>query len=131
MILLQPVIPGAIITCLQNNTISGGFYGISVAGDQVYSSTFSNFIYDNKIINNTITDFYEKGIYAIGTFRTVIEGNSISRPLRTTVGDFHGIFIEQTNGDLRINRNRISNPFVERLLLQDPSMVCISTWPAM
>lgn len=94
-----------------NNTISGGYYGITVVGDPVYNPGQYNFIYDNKIINNTITDFYEKGIYINGTMETVIEGNNFSRPARTTVGDFQGIFIEQSNGNYLINRNKFSNPF--------------------
>lgn len=93
------------------NTISGGFYGIAIAGDPVYGPGFSNFIYDNKVINNTIADFYEKGVYLNGTMETIIEGNNFSRPQRTTVGDFEGIFLEQTNGNCIITRNKFSNPF--------------------
>ncbi|OQP48899.1 gliding motility-associated C-terminal domain-containing protein [Niastella populi] len=94
-----------------NNTISGGNYGITLAGDPVYFSWMSNFIYDNKIVNNTITDFYEMGIYVNGTSGTVIEGNILSRPQRASVGDFQGVFVQETNAEILINRNKFSNPF--------------------
>lgn len=96
---------------LQGNTITGGYYGITLAGDPVYFSWMSNFINDNKIIGNTITNFYTRGIYVIGTERTLIEGNTITRPTRTGVTAFYGAYFDQTNAALSFVRNRITNPF--------------------
>jgi len=95
----------------ENNTITGGHYGITLAGDPVYFQWFSNFIIGNRIINNTIRDFFERGIYIIGTNGSVIEGNTISRPARTGVNSFYGLYVDQTNAGLAIRRNRITNPF--------------------
>lgn len=95
----------------ENNTMTGGHYGITLAGDPVYFQWFSNFITGNRIINNTIRDFFERGIYIIGTDRSVIEDNNISRPTRTGVNAFYGLYVDQTNASLAIRRNRISNPF--------------------
>ncbi len=95
----------------ENNTITGGHYGITLVGDPVYFQWFSNFIIGNRIINNTIRDFFERGIYIIGTDHSVIEGNVISRPTRTGVNGFYGLYVDQTNASLAIRRNRISNPF--------------------
>lgn len=95
----------------ENNTISGGHYGITLAGDPVYLPWLSNFIYNNRIIHNTITDFFERGIYIVGTHGSVIEDNIIMRPTRTGVNDFYGLYVDQTNAGLAIRRNRITNPF--------------------
>ncbi|GAA0525306.1 Ig-like domain-containing protein [Chitinophaga japonensis] len=95
----------------ESNTITGGHYGIAIAGDPVYFAWSSNFIKGNRVINNTVSDFYERGIYVIGTEATLIEQNIISRPSRAGVGDFYGMYLDQTNAALSVRRNRITNPF--------------------
>jgi hypothetical protein len=95
----------------ENNTIKGGYWGISLVGDPVYNQFFDNFINENRVINNTIEDFYERGIYIIGTDKAVVQGNTISRPTRANAGNFYGIYSDGTNADLLINGNRIFNPF--------------------
>lgn len=70
------------------NTISGGYYGISVVG----STTAASFIDSNRFTNNTIKEFYNTGIYVAGTARTLIEGNTFSRPARTnTAATVYGV----------------------------------------
>lgn len=96
---------------IENNLIKGGYYGITIAGDPVYFSNFSNFIYNNHVINNRIEDFYNTGIYSIGVEGTIIENNTISRPTRTSVGAFNGIYLSQTNANVTITKNKIFNPF--------------------
>lgn len=88
-----------------NNTITGGYYGITVTG----STTVANF--GNKIINNTIKDFYFTGIYINGTGASHIEANDISRPDRTTVSTFNGIYFTSLSVLANVTRNRIHNPF--------------------
>ncbi|MBC9932629.1 gliding motility-associated C-terminal domain-containing protein [Chitinophaga qingshengii] len=87
------------------NKIVGGYYGIALTG----SSTMANM--SNKISNNTITEFYYAGINAIGSFNTLIENNNISRPARSVVSSFYGIYFSNLNTKANITRNRISNPF--------------------
>ena len=89
------------------NTINGGYYGITLV------ATFDNGANgNNKILNNTIKDFYQYGIYVSGSYGTIIEKNIISRPTRTSVTDFYGIyFTTEKNTGCAISKNRITNPF--------------------
>lgn len=87
------------------NDITGGYYGITVVG----SDDFANG--NNRILNNEIKDFYYYGVYLSYTFNTSVTGNNISRPARTDVDDFYGVYLTQLNTRDSINRNRITNPF--------------------
>ncbi|NSL90392.1 T9SS type B sorting domain-containing protein [Chitinophaga sp. Mgbs1] len=87
------------------NKIIGGYYGIVMTG----SNTMANG--NNRIINNTISEFYNYGVYALGSFNTLIENNHISRPARFNAGAFYGIYFSDLNTKANITRNRISNPF--------------------
>lgn len=90
------------------NTITGGYYGITLMG----SNTAAALINDNKITNNIIKDFYSYGIYAGGTYNTLIEGNIISRPTRSVVAAAYGIYLTTAvNNLLKISKNRITNLF--------------------
>ncbi|WP_188316202.1 gliding motility-associated C-terminal domain-containing protein [Chitinophaga agrisoli] len=88
-----------------NNTITGGYYGITLVGDDNFANG------SNKIINNTIKDFYNYGMYISYSFNTLIAGNNISRPARTEVTDFYGIYLTNLNTKDSISRNRITDPF--------------------
>ncbi|WP_212006460.1 gliding motility-associated C-terminal domain-containing protein [Chitinophaga sp. HK235] len=88
-----------------NNKIVGGYYGITMTG----SSTLANG--NNRITNNTITEFYYAGVNVSGSFNTLIENNIISRPARSTVSTFYGIYFSSLNTKANITRNRITNPF--------------------
>ena len=88
-----------------NNTITGGYYGITLVG----SSTSANF--GNKVINNTIKDFYSYGIYVNGTGSTLIEKNTISRPTRTSVTTFNGIYFTGLSVQANVTKNKISSPY--------------------
>ncbi len=90
---------------LSGNTITGGYYGITIVG----STTLSNA--NNIIYNNQIRDFYSYGIYLLGNFNTKIDSNRISRPLRSPATTFYGVFVTSLNINLSITRNTISNPF--------------------
>ncbi|WP_164974229.1 right-handed parallel beta-helix repeat-containing protein [Filimonas effusa] len=95
----------------ENNTIRGGYYGITLAGHQRYDANYDEFIHNNKVLGNKIEDFYQTGIYIVGTGETIIERNEISRPARTSVGGFNGLHFSGTNGSASVNANRIFTPF--------------------
>ncbi|NLR59502.1 T9SS type B sorting domain-containing protein [Chitinophaga polysaccharea] len=88
-----------------DNNINGGYYGIVLTG----SNTFANG--NNKIINNKISNFYSYGIYVTGSFNTLIEANIISRPTRSNVTSFYGIYFTNLSTKANITRNIIRNPF--------------------
>jgi gliding motility-associated-like protein len=88
-----------------NNTINGGYYGLTLVG----SSTEANG--SNKIINNTIKNFYTYGIFVNGSFNTLIERNTVTRPERTTVSTFYGIYFTGLSTKANITKNIIANPF--------------------
>jgi hypothetical protein len=65
------------------NTIDGGYAGITLVGNGSTSE-----IYGNKVLNNTIKDFYTYGIYINGNVGSIIANNNISRPVRSAVSNF-------------------------------------------
>lgn len=89
----------------ENNEINGGYYGITSVG-----STTSS-VANNRIINNRVKDFYFYGIYLSGNFNTLVEGNDISRPVRTALSTFYGIYVTSLNTSVHISKNRIHNGF--------------------
>lgn len=88
-----------------NNTITGGYYGLTLVSNNSVANA------NNTIFNNTIRDFYQYGIYINGSSRTRVEANKISRPSRSTVTTFYGIYVTALNVNANITRNSISNPF--------------------
>jgi gliding motility-associated-like protein len=89
-----------------NNTVTGGYYGITLVA--TFAGGANGF---NKFIKNDVKDFYLYGMYVNGSYNTVIEGNTFSRPARTTVGEFNGIYFTAQSNTARITKNRITNPF--------------------
>jgi len=87
------------------NTIIGGYYGMTI----VASSTTSNA--GNLISNNKFRDFYNYGMYILGAFNTTIQGNIFSRPTRTSVSDYYGIYLTGLSTKVNINANRFTDPF--------------------
>jgi gliding motility-associated-like protein len=105
-----PIATGIVLSdfnTFSGNTITGGYYGITLV------ATFNNGANgNNRIIGNIIKDFYSYGIYVSGSYATVIEKNIISRPTRTSVTEFNGIaFTTEKNAGCFVNKNRITNPF--------------------
>ncbi|HUC83024.1 MAG TPA: hypothetical protein VMR70_19100, partial [Flavisolibacter sp.] len=87
------------------NTINGGYAGMTLAA----SLTGANL--NNRYINNTVKDFYLYGIYVAGSSGTVIEGNSFSRPTRSILSTFNGIYFTTVSTRAMVSKNRIHNPF--------------------
>lgn len=89
----------------EKNTITGGYYGITLVGST------TNSVGNNKVIDNTIREFYLYGMYLLGNFNTQIESNRFTRPTRATPTTFYGVYLSSLNVKVNINKNRIFNPF--------------------
>jgi hypothetical protein len=92
---------------LENNTIIGGYYGITVFGTTVFGTNASTPISNIAIDNNVIRDFYQTGIYTSNVEDVSLTSNDISRANRTQLGTFYGIQAQQTSRNLQIIGNRI------------------------
>lgn len=102
---------GTAVLCDYNtfskNTITGGYYGLTLVA--TFTGGANGF---NRILQNNISDFYLAGMYIAGSYSTLIESNTISRPTRSSVGEFTGIlFTAQKNTSCVVTKNRIKNPF--------------------
>ncbi|MGB1041058.1 MAG: right-handed parallel beta-helix repeat-containing protein, partial [Flavobacteriales bacterium] len=84
-----------------NNELIGGEYSISLNGKS--SSERS----ENVLIsNNTIRDFYEKGVAVVNFDKVEIDNNDVNRIERENVGEFWGLYISQSD-ELDITGNKI------------------------
>ena len=104
-----PIAAGASLcdsNTISRNTIIGGYAGITMVANSA-TSTISG----NKVIGNVIQDFYIYGVYIEGNKGTLIEDNDVSRPTRTTVGNFNGVYMSDSSLNTRISKNRFHNPF--------------------
>ena len=85
---------------IENNTVIGGYYGISM-----YTTS------GNIVRNNEVRDFYLYGIYNNVPTNSLVEGNNVHRPTRSTVSAFYGIHQGGAASGTRITRNRLHDPF--------------------
>jgi len=91
---------------ISDNTISGGYYGISLVGGTPDYNDYP--AARNKIINNRVRDFYTYGIYLTNTSFALVENNDISRPNRTNTNyPLYGIQMSGTNIAASISKNKI------------------------
>jgi len=88
-----------------NNRITGGYYSITLVGAATTP------VRENQVINNNLKDFYIYGVYLNGNFNTLVEGNEMSRPARTNVSTFYGVYATAVSSSLKISKNRMHNPF--------------------
>ncbi|GIV34586.1 MAG: hypothetical protein KatS3mg031_2121 [Chitinophagales bacterium] len=88
---------------LENNNIIGGFSGVRLSGAQFTKSA------NNRIIGNTIRDFYSYGIYLLDNDNTLVSANDIRRDTRTNGGTFYGIYLDARCQRTLIEKNRIHN----------------------
>jgi gliding motility-associated-like protein len=93
-----------------NNTVNGGFYGITCASNSIFITAVSQSI-GNILRNNTLSDNAGYGVFVSGTAKTLVDSNDISHPTRTTIAStgFVGIIAYQANYGLTISRNKIHN----------------------
>lgn len=90
---------------ISDNVINGGVYGVVIAAGAGGESG------NNTVINNTIDNFYQYGIYSTGVYNTIYEANKIGRTTRSADVDFNGIYLTAANKGVRVVRNRIHSPF--------------------
>ncbi len=97
---------------IQNNTIDGGagsgcYYGIIVNATNVAAPAYSN----NRIIGNTVKDFYNYGIYLAYSTRAAIKNNIIYRPTKAAPSTFYGIYVANGSQADTIESNLIYQPY--------------------
>jgi parallel beta-helix repeat protein len=90
---------------IENNTITGGYYGINLYGN---ITTYSQ---NNIIRNNLVQEFYYYGIYLYGQQNAVISNNEVTRPTRTTLSSGYCIYLSTSNGGILVEKNRIHDVF--------------------
>jgi trimeric autotransporter adhesin len=90
---------------IDNNTINGGYYGITLAGNATSRSV------NNRITRNKIKDHYFYGIYNTTSDNTLIESNELSSPTRTLGTTTYGIYTTGLLSNLIINKNRVFDFF--------------------
>lgn len=103
---------------IRQNTISGGYYGIALVAQ---ATTYT--VNGNRIIDNSILDFYRTGIYMNGTVGTVVDNNDIARPGRpgTSFFQYFGMNLDGANSGLLVTRNKLHDPFGENATLSSSS----------
>ncbi|MCZ2223231.1 MAG: gliding motility-associated C-terminal domain-containing protein [Chitinophagales bacterium] len=92
---------------IDNNTINGGMYGITLTATFVGGANG-----ENKITRNKVYDFYSDGIHINGSYNTLVEKNIISRPTRTNSNNtVNGIILNQTSYSVTLSKNKILECF--------------------
>ncbi len=92
---------------ISNNIVTGGNAGIALVANSNTSQ-----ILNNKVVNNTVKDFYSHGIYLNGGVNTLIEGNIINKANRSgTTTAFYGINLVNNSVGTIISKNKIYAPF--------------------
>lgn len=86
---------------IENNTIIGGYYGVSLVGTGTYLGSSGHIVR-----NNTFLDNYFGGVYLSSTDTVLVENNNISRATRTTISTYYGIY-GTTTRNTKVIRNRI------------------------
>jgi hypothetical protein len=86
---------------ISNNTIIGGYYGITLLGNSSYLDN-----YGHTVSNNVIKDFYYYGIYLANADSSVVSGNNINRATRTSITTFYGIYAS-TSRFIKYHNNRV------------------------
>ena len=93
-----------------NNIITGctmfsGYYNTTIVGNSSTPAT------GNQVINCNILDQYFYGIYCLYQDGVVIRGNTLSRPTRTSLSTYYGIYISTGNSNVLVEKNKIRNTF--------------------
>ncbi len=86
-------------------TMNNGYYNTCIVG---ITGTLST---GNQLVNCTMKDFYFYGIYNYYSDGTVISGNDISRPTRTTLSTYYGCYITTGCVNILIEKNKFHDPF--------------------
>src|SRR5690606_17955068 len=92
-------------TTITNNTVNGGYYGITMMGGPTPTQ-----VTDNKITDNIVLNVYAYGIYVYGNDGVLVADNDVSRPTRTSVTTFYGITFSAGSTNGLVTRNRVHDP---------------------
>jgi hypothetical protein len=95
-----------------NNTfedciVEGGYYGVTLIGGGNTAKAIGN-----KILNCTFRDFHFYGLYSHSQEDFEYTGNDFSRPTRSTLTSFYGMFFTNEHFGGIISKNAIHDPFV-------------------
>jgi gliding motility-associated-like protein len=90
-----------------NNTITGGYWGISCSSKSNVSG--QEFSIGNVFKNNILKDNAGYGIYVSGTANSIIDNNDISQPTRTTLTGYTGVMVFRANAAITVSKNRVHN----------------------
>lgn len=86
---------------IENNIIRGGYYGVYFYGSPDYRAN------NIRLVNNSIEDFYLYGAYFYANANNTVAGNTVSRPTRTSLSTFYGVYLSSSNSGFTIERNRL------------------------
>jgi hypothetical protein len=92
---------------LQNNTVTGGYYGIAVVGSGLAGASTPGV----QITGNTIRNCHDAGIYIGYLDGAQVTGNDVSRPSRTGASSFYGLNMNVGTTGTTVARNRFHQAF--------------------
>ncbi len=90
---------------ITGNSVNGGYYGITLLGSSTAAAT------GNVVSNNTFRNFSFYGMYLSYLANNSVEANVLTRPTRSTVTSFYGIYLVNPSTNNIVTRNRIFNSF--------------------
>ncbi|MBF9221974.1 T9SS type A sorting domain-containing protein [Hymenobacter ruricola] len=90
---------------IENNVLSGGYYGVIVTGTSI-----TNRATGLRVTGNEVRDFYFYGIDVENQTGAQVLGNNVHRSTRADVSTFYGVYLVGSVGSA-IERNRIHDPF--------------------
>ena len=90
---------------VENNVISGGYYGIILTGTSTTARTTGI-----RVTGNEVRDFYTYGIDVENTSGARILANDVHRTTRPDVSTFYGVYLVGSVGTA-VERNRIHDSF--------------------
>ncbi|MDO7850541.1 CARDB domain-containing protein [Hymenobacter convexus] len=91
---------------ITGNTVQGGYYGIVAMGNTAAAPTPGV-----VISNNTVSDFYQYGLYAGYLDAPQLTGNEATRPTATSVTTYYGIYLTTGISGAAVERNRLHGAF--------------------
>ncbi len=92
MLLISLHVSTADSNTIVNNTITGGYYGITCTS----KAQVAPIPLGNTFTGNRIMDAYAAGIYLDGVAQCLVDSNDISQPARTGFTSFNGIYVKQS-----------------------------------
>ncbi len=86
-------------------TMNSGYYNTAIYGN---SGTLAT---SNQIVNCNLRDFYFYGSYNVYSTGTILRGNNIERPNRTTLSTYYGIYLSTGCINMTVDKNKLHDPF--------------------